>query len=156
MALDERPRPKGSIVLKIIIVVLVGVLIWVIYEPYAYMEEEAGYKRESRLRMANIRQAQLLYMDGHRRYTGDLDSLIGFIKGDSTIAAQMDSIFKPLSIGSFSPESLEYSPKSHRPYKLAVDDSSTVKKYLLEDPDGYGFIGSLTDDQKVNKASWEE
>ena len=41
-------------------------------------------------------------------------------------------------------------------YKLAVDDSSTVKKYLLEDPDGYGSIGSLTDDQKVNKASREE
>lgn len=156
MTLEERPQPKGSIVLKIIIVLLAGILVWVIYEPYAYMEQEAVFKRESRLRMADIRQAELLYLDHHGRYTASLDSLIEFIKTDSTIAATMDSIFKPLSGGSFVPESLKYSPKSHRPYSLQVDDTSAVKKYYLEDPDGYGTIGSLEDEAKVNKASWEE
>jgi hypothetical protein len=35
-------------------------------------------------------------------------------------------------------------------------DTTVIKKYVVEDPDGYGSIGSLTDDSRVNKASWEE
>ncbi|MEE9225852.1 MAG: hypothetical protein V3U68_06640 [Bacteroidota bacterium] len=156
MALEERRQPKGSIVLKIVIVVLVAVLVWVIYEPYAYMKQESAFKLESRLRMVNIRQAELLYLNRNGRYSSNLDSLILFIKTDTAIAARMDSIFKPLSDGTFNPEFLKYTPKSHRSYNIQVDDTSAVKKYFLEDPDGYGTIGSLDDEKKVNKASWEE
>ena len=155
MALEERPQPKGSIVLKIVIVVLVAVLVWVIYDPYARMEQELAFRKESRLRMVNLRQAQLLYLDRNGRYSANLDSLILFIKRDTAIVAITDSIFKPLADGTFNAESLKYAPKSHRPFSLEVDDTSVVKKYLLQDPDGYGTIGSLDDNSKVNKASWE-
>lgn len=156
MALQERPRPKGSIVLKSIIVVLVGVLVWVIYEPYTIMKQEEAFKEESRLRMVNIRQAELLHLDRHGLYSSNLDSLIHFIKTDSILSAKQDSIFEPHSDGTFNIDSLKYTPKSHRVYEIQVDDTSVVKKYLLKDPDGYGSIGSLDDDAKVNKASWEE
>ncbi len=156
MALEERPQPKGSVILKIIIVLLVAILVWVIYEPYTIMKQELVFREESRLRMENLRQAELLHLDRFGLYISNLDSLIHFIKTDPDISANLDSIFKPLSEGTFSVDSLKYTPKSHRPYEIQVDDTSVVKKYLLEDPDGYGSIGSLDDDRKVNKASWEE
>jgi hypothetical protein len=104
--------------------------------------------------MINIRQAQLLYISEHLKYSNNLDSLVAFIKTrpDSILSSH----FKPLAMGAFVPESLLLCPKSSRPYRLETVDTTVIKKYLLEDPDGYGSIGSLTDDTRVNKASWEE
>jgi Tfp pilus assembly protein PilE len=145
---------KGSIVLKIIIVLLMAVLVYVIYEPYQIQAQEEAYRMESRLRMLNIRAAQLQYIGQNGRYSSSLDSLITFIQTlpDSTRA----EAFVPLTTGTFVPESLQRAPKSDRAYVLLAVDTSAIKKYLLEDPDGYGSIGSLTDDSRVNKASWED
>ncbi|HEX9614504.1 MAG TPA: hypothetical protein VGA55_03330 [Bacteroidota bacterium] len=145
---------KGSPVLKGVIVVLLGILLYVIYEPYQIREEEEMYRRESRARMVNIRQAQLLYISDHLIYCNNLDTLVAFVKAkpDSVLISQ----FKPLVMSPFAPESLLHTPKTSRPYKLATVDTTVIKKYFLEDPDGYGSIGTLTDDTRVNKASWEE
>ncbi len=80
-----------------------------------------------------------------------------------------------LSSGSFTPESLYFSPRTHQKFFLEVDtttsadtvinrtgkitriDSTTTigNLYYLEDPDGSGSIGSTTDQALKNTASWE-
>lgn len=147
---------KGSPVLKAVIVLLLAALVYVLYEPYKIREQEELYKKESRLRMINIRAAQLTFISESGRYCSTLDSLVTYIK-EKLQAGTMDaSIFKPLTHGSFEPDSLLHSPKSLQPYSLQSVETTVIKKYLLEDLDGYGSIGSLTDDMRVNKASWEE
>lgn len=145
---------KGSIVLKIIIVILTAVLVYVIYEPFQIQAEEESFRTESRLRMINIRAAQLQFIGQYGRYASTLDSVVAFIGSlpDSTRAAA----FTVPRGGTFTPQSLLTAPKSNRPYTLVTVDTSAIKKYFLEDPDGYGSIGSLTDDTRVNKASWED
>lgn len=144
---------RGSVILKIVIVILIGILVYVIYEPYQIREQEEFYKRESRSRMVNIRTAELAHIERFNRYTGSLDTLVRFIH-DSLMTAQ-STLFKPFAGGPFVPESLLYAPRSHRPYLLTSVDTTRIMKYLLEDPDNFGSIGSLTDDSKINKASWE-
>ncbi len=145
---------KGSPILKGVIVVLLGILLYVLYEPYQIREEEEAFRRESRARLINIRQGQLLHIGARSRYAESLDSLVAFIRTrpDTLVAAY----FQPLTMSAFVPESLLHTPKTWRPYRLTAVDSTIIKKYLVDDPDGYGSIGSLTDDQRVNKASWEQ
>ena len=154
--MDTKQRTRGSWVLRAIIIILVGVLVYVIYEPYQMMTAEEMYKKESRLRMMNLRTAELYFLSKSNYYTESIDSLVQYIKTDSLLVANRDSTFKPLTSGQFSPDSLLYTPKNHRPYKLKADNATAIKKYLLECPDGYGSIGSLTDESRINKGSWEE
>jgi len=83
--------------------------------------------------------------------------------------------FKPLLSGAFVPESLKWTPKSHSVYILKIDTAIVIDtvinrrgkitridttitfgtRYYLEDPDGYGSIGSLETDALKNTASWE-
>ena len=145
---------KGSIILKSIIVILTAVLVYVIYEPFQIQAEEESFRAESRLRMVNIRAAELQFIGVHGRYASTLDSVVAFIESlpDSIKA----TTFAAPRGGTFTPQSLLTAPKSNRPYTLVTVDTSAIKKYFLEDPDGYGSIGSLTDDTRVNKASWED
>lgn len=149
-------KVKGSIVLKIVIALLIGLLIYVIYEPYQIMEEEEANKAESRSRLVNIRSAQLQYIGLFGVYASSIDTLVQFVKDYFPTGTDTTEIFKPFANGPFVAESLLYTPKSHRKYIVTSVDTTIIKKYLLEDPDGYGSIGSLTDDARVNKASWED
>jgi hypothetical protein len=83
--------------------------------------------------------------------------------------------FIALSDGQFTPDSLLRTPKSQQPFTLKIDSTETADtvvnrrgrivkiekhsvvgtKYYLEDPDGYGSIGSLDNDALKNTASWE-
>lgn len=147
---------QGSPILRAVIVVLFGVLIYVLYEPYQIREQEESYKRESRARMINIRAGQLMYISETGRYAPHIDTLVAFIRMKWDSGAIPPETFKPLTTSDFLPESLHNAPKSGTPYSIRAVDTSVIKKYLLEDPDGYGSVGSLTDDARVNKASWEE
>ncbi len=149
-------QAQGSIVLKLVIVLLVGVLLWVLYEPYQIREREDRYRRESRLRMLNIRSAQLKHIELRGGYSGSISELVEFIKAGLATDTIKVAMFKPLTDGAFVPESLLYSPKTWKPWELSIVDTTTIKKWYVEDPNGYGFIGTLSDDMKVNKASWEE
>ena len=146
----------GSIVLKIIIVILFGVLVYVIYQPFVIQEQEEMYQKESRLRMVNLRTAELQYISEYGIYSSSADSLVSFIKQKIEQGALSDANFKPLAMSPFVPESLIHTPKSWRPYQITSVDTTVIKKYVIEDPDGYGSIGSLTDDNRINKASWED
>ncbi len=121
--------------LWVVIVVLSYILIEVaIIQPREIMRKERYFKKESRIRMDDIRQAEILWQKEKGYYTDNLDSLIEFVKTDSTVMKVMtgiDSITKKptnpfkalLSVGQFVPESLAHSPKSLRPYLLQVDSS---------------------------------
>jgi len=146
---------------------------------------EKYYKGESRLRMENIREAEMLWEKQRGHYTDNLDSLIYFIENDTNIAmlvAGIDSMtgkssnpFSMLTNGEFTPDSLFVSPKSHMRFSLKIDSSvqvdtfinrfgkiirvDTTKEYgtlyLIECPDGYGKIGDLRNKALKNTASWE-
>jgi hypothetical protein len=153
--MTERVKPRGSIILKIIIVLLLGVLVYTIWEPFEHVRVEEQNMQESRLRMSNLRNAQMFYHRQYSTYQSDIDSLLRWIQTDSLVVAKSDSLFKPLSDGIFEPESLRFSPRSHQTYSIAVDDTSSTKRYLIECPDGYGSIGSLTDVSMLHRGSWE-
>lgn len=169
-----------------IIVILVIVLIKVaIIDPKEIVEQEKYSKKESRLRMTNLKEAEILYEKKYGRYTANLDSLIHFIKTDSTVDSLMTAIdtitkrpanpFVALSHGEFVPDSLIRTPKSNRRYIVEIDTSLQIDtvinqrgkilrvdsvlaigtKYYIEDPDGYGTIGSLEDEALKNTVSWE-
>ena len=100
---------------------------------------------------------------------------------DSVMAA-VDSVSKKssnpfisLSNGEFAPDSLYKTPKSQQRYIVEIDTSLSVDtvvnrtgkilrvdstiviggRYYIEDPDGYGTVGSLDNDALKNTASWE-
>jgi hypothetical protein len=173
-------------VLYAIIIILTLVLIKVaIIDPKKIVNIEKYSKKESRLRMKDLKVAEMLWEKKHGRFSGSLDSLITFLRTDPSVDSAKnatDSLtnksanpFVNLSNGEFTPESLYYAPQSHRHYTLQIDTATaldtlvnrrgkimkvdTVTKignlYYLEDPDGYGSIGSLTDTTQKNTASWE-
>ncbi len=172
--------------LYLLIVILSYILIQVaIIEPKEIVQRENYFKTESRLRMNNIKQAEILYQQKHKRFTDNIDSLVEMIKTDSdvvklyTVKDTTGTIRNPFvalkSTGQFTPESLFYAPKSHRPYILQVDTTTSYdtvvnrwgkilnvdtvivigQRYFLKDPDGYGKIGDLYNDALKNTASWE-
>jgi hypothetical protein len=173
-------------ILYFVIAVLIVILVKVaIIDPKDVVEKETYFKQESRLRMKNIKEAEILWNKRHGKFTGNLDSLIHFIKTDPMVDSVMNAFdslsrrpanpFVPLTSGQFTPDSLYKTPKSDKEYVLQVDtsvvadtifgrhkeikriDSSVVvgNRYYLNDPDGYGSVGSLESDALKNTASWD-
>jgi hypothetical protein len=154
-----RKQPFG-IVDGILIVVILGltyVLFRVINDPGQQLAYEENMKWESRARMSALRTAQLEYYDMKKTYSADMDSLLMFVQ-DSLPATRVDSLFTDtrLYLTAFAFDSIRATPKSGTPYILAVDDTSEVHRYYIEDPDGFGYVSSLTDPDEHNKASWEQ
>lgn len=171
--------------LYVVIAILTYLLIYVaIIEPGRVIEYENFNRDESRLRMKNIKEAQILYQKKYGHFTAHIDSLVQFLHTPyvDSVRNTFDSLrnrpadpFSILSHGTFTPESLMYTPKSHKPYVLLVDSSLHVdsvvnirgallrvdttrvigSRYLLEDPDGYGKVGDLFSDGLKNVLSWE-
>ncbi len=124
-------------VLYAVIIALVYVLIRVaIIEPQQVIERQNYIRTESRLRMENLREAEILWEDKYGSFTDNLDSLVHFIKTDTMVAnvvAGYDSIaqrstnpFAILSHGEFSPESLFTYPGNGLRYLLGVDTSISI------------------------------
>ncbi len=171
--------------LYVVIAILTLILIKVaIIDPHEYVETEKFYKTESRLRMNNIKEAEIFWQRKSGNYTNSIDTLISFIKSpyvDSLINSfdslvmKVNNPFKKLANGEFTPDSLRLSPKTFSPYILLIDTSVVIdsfikrrgritrvdtsiilgNRYYLEDPDGYGTIGSLDNEALKNTASWE-
>lgn len=178
MSTSHKSEPAYiHIILMLIIVGLTYLLIQVaILEPQQILEQERYFKEESRLRMQNIKQLEILYKEKFGKYTDSFDSLFALYLKDPNIQSKTDSLFRVLKSGSFVLDSLRWSPKSHTPYILKVDstlqadsvftrtgrflriDSTIVigETYYLECPDGYGSIGDLSNPAKVNQTSWGE
>lgn len=172
--------------LYLVIAILAVILIKVaIIDPKNAVEQDKFWRTESRLRMNNIKAAEILFQKKYGSYTDNLEKLISFVKEDKfvdSVVNAFDSLtmrpanpFKPLSNGEFTPESLKLSPKSFQAYILQIDTSISIDttinrrgavvrvdtvrvlgtKYYLEDPDGYGTVGDLFNDALKNTSSWE-
>lgn len=173
-------------ILGVVILGLTYLLIQVaIIEPRETVKLQNYYKQESRLRMMNLREAQILFKGEYGHFTDDLDSLINFVKTDSAVAAKItgiDSItgkssnpFDNLTSGKFIVDSLYKSPRSFQMFVLEVDtnivvdtvinrrgnivkiDSTFIRgtRYLIQSPDSKDRIGDKDNDALLNTASWE-
>ncbi len=142
-------KTKGSIILEILIVVLTAILVYTIYDPAMKIRAEEELKKICRFRMKNIRQAELKYFDEYGKYTGNIDSLIAFIKRANLPA----DIFFSTATEKFNPDSLRNCPKVNQPLIIGAD--SLGKYYWVECPYGHGTIGSKDKPEDVNKVSWE-
>jgi hypothetical protein len=172
--------------LYLIIAILTFLLIKVaVIDPKSEIDAEKYYKTEARLRMNNLKAAEILYDKKNKQFTNSIETLVDFIKHDKFVDSVMNAFdsttmkpanpFKPLSDGKFTPDSLFRTPKSQRPFIVQIDTSvskdtvinqrgqilrvNTKKvigtRYYIEDPDGYGTIGSLDNDALKNTSSWE-
>ncbi len=134
---------------------LTVLLVYVIWEPGQILARMENYKWESRSRMTSLRTAENQFFKSKGRYTTDMDSLLQFVQ-DSIPAARRDSLFTNLYLTAFHLDSIRRSPMGWLPFILSVNDTSTVPRYLIECPDGFGSISSLTNPDEHNKASWEQ
>jgi len=132
-------------VMAILVVLLIQVAI---VEPTQVTAREKYYKTESRARMNNLRQAQILWEKSHEIYTDNIDSLVHFIINDTSVANTVlgyDSItqratnpfsnlteFEPFlsdsgdTLFKFNPDSLFVTPKSHQRFVVKVDTTLDI------------------------------
>ena len=174
------------VILYVVIAILVIILIKVaILDPKEIVAVEKYNKTESRLRMDNLKEAEILWEQKFGNFTDDLEGLVQFIKQDpfvDSVVNAFDSLtmrpanpFTSLTQGEFIPDSLMRTPRSGLVYILEIDTSvaydTTINRrgnitkidtnitlgtrYYIEDPDGYGSVGSLSSDALKNTASWE-
>ncbi len=127
-------------VLYAVILVLAYILVQVaILEPQEVVARETYFKNESRARMSNLREAEILFQKKYGRYTSSIDSLITFLKTEKVVVdliTKPDSVtgkiknpFKSLTLGEFKPnlaDSLSYSPKSYMAYKISIDSNEVA------------------------------
>ena len=107
--------------LIVVIIILSYVLLRVaILDPGEYVKKEKYFKTESRARMDNLRQAEILFSRKFEHFCGNLDTLINYVKTDSSVQALITGIdtltgrssnpFKPLvSVDSINFDSLFHS-----------------------------------------------
>ncbi len=132
-----------------VIVVLIVLLVKVaILDPKEIVVEEKYNKTESRLRMKNLIEAEILWQKKYGTFTDNLDSLVAFVKFDPTVDSirkAVDSVriggdsiylrssdpFKPLLDKNFAKlafnvDSIIRTPKSGKFYIVQVDTSTDV------------------------------
>lgn len=150
-------QSKGSLIaiqagLAVVILVLAYFLFDAITSPWAAIEREQALTNRTRTRMDNVRVALRRFEEENQRFPKSIDSLAMFVRSDSILASNPDSIFG----SSFNPDSFLYSPRSGRMFEYSLNDTSRVKIYLLKDPDSDDHIGSaLPDITQLHAASWE-
>lgn len=159
MDLEQRNK-IFSIVLGVIILGLGYFLYHSIVDPYQKVIEREQMTERVRYRMSTVRDALVQYERREGNFPpsdGGLDTLVQWIKTDSLMAQQADSLFQPKNPNdSFQPDSLIYSPRPpHKRFQYTLNDTLRPSIYLLEDPDTDDRIGSLENTTLLNAASWE-
>ncbi|MBD3410755.1 MAG: hypothetical protein GF419_11180 [Ignavibacteriales bacterium] len=127
------------LILYSVIAVLAYMLAQVaIIQPGEIVAQENYYKNESRLRMKNLMEAEILWEERHGKFTGSLDSLITFVKTDSLVQAMfagkvIDSItndtvnpFHPLTSGEITPDSFRFTPKTGEEFIVKIDTTTQL------------------------------
>lgn len=154
----EKRNQLLSIVLGIIILVLGYVLYNSIVGPYQKVIERKQMTERVRHNMSNLRDAINQYRSRRGDYPptqGGLDSVVSFLKSDSLMIMNGDSLFAPLGGGVYNPDSLIYSPRPpHKKFQYTLNDTLNPPLYLLEDPDTDDRIGDLEKTTLLNAASW--
>ena len=152
MASSQSIRTGIQFVLAIVIVVLAYVLYESITEPYERIERQQQLTELTRERMSDIRTGLIQFNQRNDSFPDSLDALIGFLRQDSVIMANQDSIFgETLNL-----DSLLFSPRTGNRFQYTINDTGRVETYLLQDPDSDDQIGTLSGDvTQTNAANWE-
>lgn len=77
---------KGSIIFKIIIVLLIAVVLMAVLYPQKQWKAQAEEEESCRLHMENIYYSSLQYLKKHKTFIDNLNSLISFMETDSLLA----------------------------------------------------------------------
>ena len=142
--------------LQVVLALAILVLTYFLYEsitaPYEAVERQKELTERTRERMSEIRSAMIEHNRREGRFITTLESLVMWLKTDSAMVAQADSVF---GMG-FMADSLPFSPRTGNRFELAVNDTSRTATYRIDDPDSDDHIGTLTGDvTQLNAASWE-
>lgn len=155
----ERRNQLLSIVLGIIILVLGYFLYQSIVGPYQEVIERQQMTERVRHQMSTIRDALTRFeqeQDSFPQSEGGLDTLVSWLKTDSSMAAMSDSLFRTLAGNPFNIDSLAFSVRPpHNKFQYTLNDTIRPPLYLLEDPDTDDRIGDLERTTLLNAASWE-
>lgn len=84
---------KGSIIYKLLILILAAALVASIYYPKTLWDREARNTETCRYRISNLHNAELQYLRFMGHYTDSLEALIQFIKSDSSYRVLVDTSF---------------------------------------------------------------
>ena len=171
--------------ITIIVVLSVVLYIVAVHEPSQIIELEKYYKNESRLRMKNLKEAQLVYFKKNKKFTRDIDELVNFLKTDpiiDSLKTAVDSMtqrpawpFIKLTHGDITFDSLLFSPKTQEKFYLSIDSTKSLDtvwttagrmlridttykvgtRFKIEDPNNYGYIGDLENEALKTAVSWE-
>ncbi len=155
----EKRNQILSIVLGIVIVVLGYYLYHSIVDPYKEVVEREQMTEQVRYKMGLVRDALVQYEQDKDEFPpteGGLDTLVSYLKSDSTMVADGDSLFAPMNSNeSFNPDSLVYSPRPpHEKFEYTLNDTLRPSIYLLKDPDSDDQIGSLENTTDLNATNW--
>lgn len=156
MNIDTRNR-----ILTIVLgIVIIGLCYWLydsLVTPYQEVERQIAEREKVRNRMLDVKDALVHYEDRNDEFPpteGGLDTLVNFLKRDSLMVAMGDSLFSDTFSGRFIPDSLIYSPRSHKRFIYTRNDTIRPRLYLLEDPDTDDAIGSLERTTMRNAPNW--
>ncbi len=126
-----------QVVLAVAIIVL-GYLLWEsIQKPIRFNKEKDRIEMATIQRLKDIRTAQLAFRSEHRRFTGDFDSLIIFVKTDSFTVVQAigsvpDSMIEEMGRKKAELQALKEGLISRDTIRLSVKDSLFTANYPID------------------------
>ncbi len=126
-----------QVVLAVAIIVL-GYLLWEsIQKPIRFNKEKDRIEMATIQRLKDIRTAQLAFRSEHRRFTGDFDSLIIFVKTDSFTVVQAigsvpDSMIEEMGRKKAELQALKEGLISRDTIRLSVKDSLFKANYPID------------------------
>ena len=155
MDIDTRNRVIGA-VLWVVIFGLGYLLFDSIYSPYQEVLEQRKEQQMVRDRMEAVRDALIAYQRANEEFPSDLDGLVEFLKTDSTMVAQRDSLFaRPESIP-FDIDRFTYTTReTGNRFEYSRNDTLRPQIYLLQDPDSDDRIGSMERTTLLNASNWD-
>jgi hypothetical protein len=127
------PSPKGSPILKLIILILLGVLVLSLYLPDKMWKAEAKRTNVGRERMDDIYRASQRFTEVNKYYTPDLEKILNFIRTDTMLvgAAKLER------------ERLNLIPGQRDSVLMSFADTFHVQKIVWESPRPDSLILSL-------------
>jgi len=128
--------------LWVVIAILVVILVQVsITEPTQIVRTQNYHRMESRLRMENLKNAQILYEQKYDKFTDNLDTLINFIKNDSGVIKLMHSVD---TVRIYSPAGDSTFLKSRSPFvdlvSIPFSDTTVYDSLYISPISGHRFI----------------
>ena len=130
-------KRKGSVVYKLIIIILLGGLFASLYIPKGIWKDEIKNEEECHSRILNLWTAETFYRQKTKSYTTSIDSLIEVLKSDEELMATLDtsytySLFPNLdtleTIYSMPLDSIRSCPETGLDYIIAISDSTPLIK----------------------------